>query len=620
MIGSKLRTKILAGYGVIFVLIVFVGGWGIVNLRRLGNASNAILQENYRSILAAENMIDAIERQDSATLLILLEDEVTGTQQFRANEIEFLQWLGRAKDNVTIPGEAEILTTLRQRYEQYLIGFSQLQQLPAESETDGTEFYYETLLPAFQQVRQSSIDLRELNQETMVAASQRTQQIAQQAIASMVIAGAIAAGLGLAFSLLLSRRIINPLWAMTIATGQIAEGDYDVAIPVNSNDELGRLATEITQMSQRLKAFHKLNVGQVIAEKQRSDAIIRSITDGIVVVDDRLPIIAINPTAAALFQTSPEQAQTRHFLEVVRHQELYEHIRATAETGQPEQLLEERSILTIEQNNHKQYYRFDITPVTTTAGTMLGVVLLLQNFTKLKELDQLKSEFVATASHELRTPLTSTAMSIDLLLEGAASKLTEREQGLLHVAQEEVQRLRTLVNDLLDLSKIESGRIEMDFTAVEPVLLVDKAVSRFTLQANEQEVALIQTIPPDLPLVQADPNKITWVLTNLIANALRYSDSGGQIQVLAEQHGGQIHFAVRDQGTGIPFEYQSKIFDKFVQVGTSKDAAGSGLGLAICKEIVKAHGGSIWVDSVPGKGSAFTFTLPIAPGAFKGNK
>jgi len=620
MIGSTLKTKILAGYGITLALIGFVGFWGVFNLRRLGNASNAILQENYRSILAAENMIDAIERQDSATLLILLDDEATGTQQFRTNEIEFLQWLGRAKDNVTIPGEAEIIETLQQRYEQYLIRSSQLQQLTPAIEVDELEYYNETLLPIFQQVRQSSINLRELNQETMVAASQKTQQIADQAIVSMVVAGAIAAGLGVAFSLLLSQRIIYPLRAMTLAAGRIAEGEYDVAIPVNSEDELGTLAAEITLMSQRLKAFHELNVGQVITEKQRNDAIIRSITDGIVVVDDQLHIIAINPTAAALFQTSPEQAQTRHFLEVVRYQDLYNYIRATAETGHPDHLSEEQSILTVEQRDHRYYYRFDITPVTTKAGDMLGVVLLLQNITKFKELDQLKSEFVATASHELRTPLTSTAMSIDLLLEGAAPKLSEREQELLHVAQEEVQRLRILVNDLLDLSKIESGRIEMELTAVEVPLLIDKATSRFTLQAAEREVQLVQQIPPDLPLVLADPNKMTWVLTNLIANALRYSEPGRQIRVSAEQHGSKIHLAVCDEGAGIPFEYQSKIFDKFVQVGTNKDSTGSGLGLAICKEIVKAHGGSIWVVSAPGEGSTFTFTLPIAPSEFKQDK
>jgi NtrC-family two-component system sensor histidine kinase KinB len=242
---------------------------------------------------------------------------------------------------------------------------------------------------------------------------------------------------------------------------------------------------------------------------------------------------------------------------------------------------------------------------------MMGVVMLLRDVTRLKELDRLKSEFVMTASHELRTPLTSMGMSIDLLRENAVAKLNDKEQQLLSAAHEELERIKALVNDLLDLSKIEAGKIDMEFDRVAVQLLFEKAVSALLTQADDKKVELSISLPTALPEIKADANKITWVLTNLIANALRYTSSGGRIQLFAEHFGPQVHLSVSDDGAGIPYEYQSKIFEKFVQVEKDKTVHGSGLGLAICKEIVRAHGGTIWVDSLPGEGSTFTFTLPV---------
>jgi NtrC-family two-component system sensor histidine kinase KinB len=238
-------------------------------------------------------------------------------------------------------------------------------------------------------------------------------------------------------------------------------------------------------------------------------------------------------------------------------------------------------------------------------------VLLFRDVTRLAELDRLKSEFVMTASHELRTPLTSIGMSIDLLLEGATKKLNEKEQQLLLAAHEDLQRLKVFVNNLLDLSKIEAGKMEMELSSIPIRVLFEKVVTVFKNQSEEKAVDLSFSAPDAVPNVKADDTKITWVLTNLISNALRYTPSGGHIKLSAESFGPSVQISVSDDGPGIPYEYQSKIFDKFVQVKSDKAVGGSGLGLAICREVVRAHGGTIWVDSVPGSGSTFTFTLPI---------
>lgn len=607
-----LRKKILIGYGMTLALMIVVFVWAFVNLLDLGQASDAILKENYKSILAAENMIGAIERQDSAILLVILGYADEGLKQYRENEISFCEWLGRAKDNITIEGEDRITGAIDTEYSSYLISFSGLRLLYQTDAQKAAAFYHETVLPSFKSVRGACIRLREINQETMFKASDRAQHIAKRALWSMVAIGITVLGMGLGFSLLLSNFLVRPLRQIMEATQRIAEGNYTIEVSANSSDELGRLAGEFNTMARRLKGYHDLNIGQIVAEKQKNEAIIRSIDDGIVVVDAGFKVTGINPMAAEALGIEPNKAANRHFLEMVKNEQLFNYVKQSAESGQPPLIEEGRNIFTLKQGETQRYYQFSITPVHSKAGSMLGVVLLLRNVTKLKELDRLKSEFIMAASHELRTPLTGMDMSINLLLEGARDKLNEKEYQLLSAAREELQRLKALVNDLLDLSRIEAGKMDMDFDHVSVPMLFEKAVAVFKDQADEKSVELSFEAPKELPEVKADANKLTWVLTNLISNALRYTNSGGHIRLFAEQIDPQIHISVSDDGPGIPYEYQSRIFDKFVQVKDDRTACGSGLGLAICKEIVRAHGGTIWVDSIPGEGSAFTFTLPTA--------
>ncbi len=251
---------------------------------------------------------------------------------------------------------------------------------------------------------------------------------------------------------------------------------------------------------------------------------------------------------------------------------------ASAESGQASSLDDEQAILPVQRNGETAYYRYAIAPVKTQAGALLGVVLLLQDVTKLKELDRLKSDFVMTASHELRTPLTSMSMSLELLLESAADKLSDDERRLVQTAEEDVARLRALVNDLLDLSKIESGHMPMEFDRVAADRLIGHVLSLFDEQARERTVELDSRIEEPLPEIRADANKIAWVLTNLLSNALRYSPAGGRIEIAARAIGRFVHFSVADEGPGVPLEYQTKIFDKFVQVRDDQNAERFGLG------------------------------------------
>jgi NtrC-family two-component system sensor histidine kinase KinB len=606
-----LRKKIFIGYGIILLLMILILGWAFTNLWSLGQASDAILKENYKSILAAENMVYAIERQDSAILLVFAEYEEQGWRQFHENEREFFQWLARAKDNITVEGEEAIVKNIETGYSSYLQHVVELKSISIGSPRKRATFYHEAILPSFLSVRDTCIRLREINQENMFKVSDRARFIAKRAIGSMVIIGIAAVGIGIGFSLFLSNLLTKPVRQMMEATHKIAEENYDIQISSHSSDELGHLAEEFNSMTKKLKGFHDLNIEQIIAEKGRSEAIIRSIDDGIILVDAEFKITGMNPMARRILNILADEPKDRHFLEVVKSEPLFHYIQQSMESGKPPSIEEKQNIFTVERNGNRYHYQFSVTPVRGKKGVLIGVVLLLRDVTRLTELDRLKSEFVMTASHELRTPLTSIGMSIDLLLEGAIKKLNEKEQQILSAAHEDLQRLKAFVNNLLDLSKIEAGKMEMEFSNISINLLFEKVVNVFKTQAEEKAVVLTYNAPKELPNVKADDNKINWVLINLISNALRYSHQNGNVRLSAEAFGPYVQISVSDDGPGIPYEYQSKIFDKFVQVKSDQAVGGSGLGLAICKEIVRAHGGTIWVDSVPGEGSTFTFTLPI---------
>jgi two-component system sensor histidine kinase KdpD len=234
---------------------------------------------------------------------------------------------------------------------------------------------------------------------------------------------------------------------------------------------------------------------------------------------------------------------------------------------------------------------------------------------QLEEMDRLKSEFVAQASHELRTPLTTLNLSIERLRETVPLGVPDAWARLLEAAGEDMTRLRKLVDDLLDLARMEAGRVEMRRVPVRLPGVVGSSVQAFELQAAEKGIRLACELSDDLPPVEADPERIGRVLANLVSNAVRYTEPGGRVLVTADAFGRFVQISVADNGPGIPLEDQPRVFDRFVRLKSSHEGEGSGLGLAISREIVHAHGGAIWVDSGPGPGSVFSFTLPVAEAA-----
>lgn len=608
----SLRRKFFMGYASALLFITAILGWAFVSLYSVRKATSGIISENYLSIEAAYKMIDLIDRQDNALLLSLLGDSVSGKQTFLDCELQFMEWLNRARENITVDGEREIIADMDRTYRNYLRKAEILDAVIREDVATARLLYGTDILLSSDALRNHCMTLRTLNEEAMQTVSDKAAEIMARSIWSIGVFGVILIVLGFVFSQLISTLIIAPVEAISAAAQHIAEGDYNVEVPIKTHDEIGLLAREFNTMAKRLLAYQEMNIDQLMAEKGKWEAIIRNIDDGIVVVDAMYNIMEINDTALRALDLRTRSVKHWHFLQVVPSEKLFSYLRQTIETGQPPEIEDGKNVITITLDDGKRFhYLFSITPQRSKSGAMSGAVLLLKNVTKLKELDHLKSEFVMIASHELRTPLTSIGMSIDLLLEKTLAKLDEKEVQLLRAAHEDTLRLKALVNDLLDLSKIEAGKIELEFESVQIGPIFEKVQAILQPQMADKQVEFSFSTTEGLPMIRADATKITWVLNNLASNALRYTDSGGHIHMSACRAGEYLHVSVEDDGTGIPYEYQTKIFEKFVRVKDDRHVSGSGLGLAICKEMVKAHGGTIWVDSKPGSGSTFTFTIPV---------
>jgi NtrC-family two-component system sensor histidine kinase KinB len=264
-------------------------------------------------------------------------------------------------------------------------------------------------------------------------------------------------------------------------------------------------------------------------------------------------------------------------------------------------------------NGRQVYLRPRISEIPTPHGTRGGIVLILQDVSQYKELDKMKSDFMAAVSHEFRTPLTSINMSVDILRQRLLGPVTKEQEELLQSSKQDCERLTKLVRELLQLAKLESDAIELREDHIDVRKVIDSTVQPLRLPFKEKGVDLLLNISDHLPTLLGDEQQISWVISNLVNNALRYTNSGGSVEILARYDKESILIQVVDTGRGIAPEYLDKIFDKFTQVKQSSDSTrGSvGLGLTIAKEIVEMYGGSIWVESTVNKGSIFSFRLPL---------
>jgi signal transduction histidine kinase len=595
----------MVGLAPLLALMMGLGVWAIIMFSDLGHKVDLILRENYRSVLAAQNMKEALERMDSAALFAIGGHEDLARPQFAEFQPIFEKNLKIEQNNVTLPGEQQMADNLTRFYAAYLKLSDRFYALPPNS-SERTQLYFTELLPTFKVIKREADLVLDVNQRNMEAEDERALKAAAWSIRLMVLVLMVVAAAASGVAVLLSRSILEPIRAVTRAARAMAKGDYDQVVPATTRDELGELALAFNTMARRIREFQQAGTARLVRAQQTAQATIDSFPDPVVVVDLDGAVERANPAARRILHISSANGSVPWVAPALLRPAVTDVL--SGRTDHVPANLDHT--LCLRDDGQERFYLPRVLAIRGDDG-LLGAAIVLQDVTKFRLVDQLKSDMVSTVSHELKTPLTSVQMAVHLLLEEAVGPLTPKQVELLLAARQDSDRLLGMVNDLLDLTRIEQGRVQLDLRPAAPADLIGEAVDRFEGRARDAGIELKASVGFGLAPVRVDRERIGHVFDNLIGNALAHTERGGNIHLAAEAEDDLIRFAVADTGEGIPAEHLGRLFEKFYRVPGSRSKGGAGLGLAITREIVTAHGGEIDVSSRPGEGATFTFRLPI---------
>jgi signal transduction histidine kinase len=602
----SVRTRLLVAQLPMALALALLGAYAVSSVSTLGRTAQTILAENFRSVLAAQRMQEALERMDSAALFAAAGQPERGLAQAREHEQVFERELRVEESNITEPGERELAARLRELWTDYRAALAGC--LAAAGVEAARDCYFRELEPRFVATRRVANAVLLLNQDAMALKSERARQQSGRIGAQMTAAALLAPLLGIALSWLLTSRILRPLSVLEQAVDRFGGGDFAARAFVRGHDEIARLATTFNAMADRIEEYRRSSLGQLLQAQLASQAAIDSIPDPVLIFGPDGTTLSSNRAADALFGARGGSPRLADLEPAVR--DVVDRVRAHVLQGKGSYAppgFEEA--VAVERADGERYFLPRAEPVYEEKGGIAAATVILQDVTRLRRVDQLRSDLVATVAHEFRTPLTSLRMAIHLCLEGVAGALAERQADLLYAAREECERLQRIVDDLLDLARLQTGQIQIDAKPTAAASLVETAARAQRAVAQERGLELrLEPIAPDLRVL-ADPERIQLVLSNLIGNAIHHSPRGGAIELGAREQDSSVRFRVSDRGPGIAKEEQTRVFERFYR-GVTARPGGAGLGLAIARDVVQAHGGAIGVESEPGEGATFWFTLP----------
>ncbi|WP_460140586.1 KinB sensor domain-containing domain [Pseudomonas sp. S2_E01] len=403
----------------------------------------------------------------------------------------------------------------------------------------------------------------------------------------------------------IARRFGAPIEALAKAADNIGQGNFEVTLPVSSAAEINQLTKRFGLMAEALREHQATNVDELLAGQQRLQGVLDSIDDGLLMIDREGRLEHLNPVAQRQLGWDTDFLG-KGLGSALDRPELDQQLQMVLRGGTLERVPED---LSVEVDGESRLLTYSLTPVSHTQGHILGAVMVLHDVTEQRAFERVRSEFVLRASHELRTPVTGMHMAFGLFRERAHFPEDSREADLLDTVNEEMQRLMQLINDLLNFSRYQNGLQKLTLAPCSIEDLLEQARLRFAEAAQAKGIDLLVEVQEPLPRLQADQPQLDRVLDNLIDNALRHTGTGGQIRLQGRRHGERVIISVEDNGEGIAYGQQGRIFEPFVQVGRKK--GGAGLGLALCKEIVQLHGGRMGVYSRPGQGTQFYMALAV---------
>ncbi len=571
----KIKTKLTLSVGLLFLMIIILSAVGALYINALKKDTENILVANYNSLQYSNNMLLALE-----------ENTIKSWIEFDLN-------LKKQEKNISEIGETETTENLRKNFTNY-------------SSNRSNSIFQKS-------IRNEIFKIMDLNMKAIQRKSILAKKTAEDATLTVALVGAIC--FLIAFSLLvnLPSSIANPIKELTESIKQIAAKNYSRRVNFVNHNEFGELATSFNTMAEKLEEYNDSTLATLMIEKKRIETLINNMHDPVIGLDEKKKIIFVNEEATKIIGLPQTEMVGQFAQDLSLRNDLIRSLIQNLTVPQTNTVDKKAQTIKIFADSKESYFEketlnISIIPTGEQIQKTIGYVVILRNITEYKELDFAKTNFISTVSHEFKTPISSIKMSLQLLENERIGQLNLEQKNLIESIKEDANRLLNTTTELLNITQVETGNIQLSIIPTEPKAILDYAVSANKTQADQKKITLEINVAENLPMVIADSEKTAWVLTNLISNAVRYSHENSTINLnifIENQH---VKFTVKDAGQGIAPQYKDKVFDRYFRVpGTKKE--GTGLGLAISKEFIEAQGGQITVESDFGAGSKFTVQL-----------
>jgi PAS domain S-box-containing protein len=570
----KIKTKLTLGVGLLFLLIILLSLIGAKYINELKADTENILVANYNSLEYSRNMLIALEDATEKSL-----------QKFEFN-------LQKQEINITEIGEPEVTKDIRVNFESFKI-----------NKTDTT---------LESTIRQDIFRLMDMNMQAIQRKSEVAKATADKAVSWIVVAGTMCFLIAFVLLINLPSNIANPIKALTESIQQIAANNYTERVHFESHSEFGQLAKSFNTMAAKLEEYNSSNLAKLMMEKKRIETLINKMHDPVIGLDENLRVIFANEEAIKISGLSQNDLIGKLAQDLAVRNDLIRTLIQDIIVSETRNTQKQPPIKIFAENKEsyfeKETLHISITPTGEKNAKFVGYVIFLRNITSYKELDFAKTNFIATVSHEFKTPISSIKMSLQLLENEQIGTLNDEQKNLIESIKDDANRLLKITGELLNMTQVESGNIQLSILPVDPKEMIAYAINANKTQAEQKQISFEIDCPNNISKVQADKEKTAWVLTNLLSNAVRYSYEHSVIYLQVKELDKQVYISVRDTGQGIAPQYKDKIFDRYFRIpGTKKE--GTGLGLAISKEFIEAQNGEISVDSEFGAGSTFTLRL-----------
>ncbi|MEG0930742.1 MAG: ATP-binding protein [Algoriella sp.] len=567
----RIKTKLRLGFGLLFLLIVLLAAVATTSIYSLKNDTNNILHDNYNSLIYAKSMMQNLNDPENF------------------NSKSFERKLANQELNATEQGEKELNQQIRDKFDTYKAGNHSSELL--------------------KDIRISLLEVMEMNMQAIEIKSDFAEKTANQAILLIVFTGIACVFIAFNSLITIPSNIANPIQKLTNSIKEIASNNYKERVYLDKKDEFGDLALSFNTMASKLEEYNESHLATILKQKTRMETLINNMHDVVIGLDEQMQVIFANDEAVKVTGLTAKQMVNKAGKDLALHNDLIRLLLQNIETDikkdeKPLQIIVDEK----EQFFTKEIFHIEIIPTGETIKQVVGHVIILRNITEFKELDAAKTRFIATVSHEFKTPISSMEMSLQLLRNKQIGSLNNEQNDLVTSIDDDVHRLLRITKELLNLTQIESGSIQMNKTKISPIEILENAVKANQTLAEQKNLVIETNIPNHLESIEVDLEKTALVLSNLISNAIHYSHENAKIWITIEQTMTETLFRVKDEGIGIPIEFLPKVFDRYFRVpGTHKE--GTGLGLAISKEFIEAQKGKLDVLSEYGAGSEFIIKL-----------